>query len=1776
MPICTFAVPAKQGINRILTLTDGTTVSATLVGDEFAHYWVDADGHAYQAINDDVYKRIDLQAVMQRADVVRSTENQQRKRRLAQRKAGEVESLIGKKKGLIILVNFSDVAFQSANNKTLYQRIANEKNFSYGKFKGSMYDYFYDQSEGKFELAFDVVGPVKVSKQRSYYGENRNDDKVGGNDKHAAEMVIEAIRLADPQVNFANYDWDGDGMVEQVYVIYAGKGEADSGIASTIWPHKWNLYSASFYDDGDGRQKLDGVWINTYACGGELNGSGNIAGIGTMCHEFSHCLGFPDFYDTDYSGGQGMFMWDLMDQGNYNGDGYCPAGYTSYERWLAGWKEPVELDNFQNVSNMAALQDYGSKTYIIYNKGNRDEFFLLENRQKTKWDTDLPGSGLLILHVDYDETAWSSHKPNDDPNHQRLTWIPADNQYQYSYSNNRKYYTKDGAASDPFPYGSVNAFGKNTTPAAKLYNKNSDGTYYLDSSVENITRNSNGTISFSFKPRDNSPAISFADDNVKKICVDNWDTNKDGELSKAEAAKVTDLGTVFQDNKSITTFNELQYFTGLTSIGEHAFRSCHNLTHITIPNNVTTIEDGAFYYSDNLKSVNIPNGVTTIGSSAFNYCLGLTSITIPNSVISIYGYAFYNCSGLRFVTIPSSVKSIGSYAFTYCSGLTSIKVEEGNSKYDSRNNCNAIIETASNILIAGCKNTIIPNTVTSINNSAFSGCSGLTSITIPSGVKIIRYSAFSKCNNLKSVISKIQEPFTFDEGAFNDISSTCKLTVPSGTRNAYISKGWTTDVFKGGVIEMSELGSLYCDDVTVKAGGETAYLEVMLNTDDVAAISGINFFFSLPQGVNIAQVYNEEEDDWVEDVTFPIAKKAHSCGIIVEYTGGYLIYLGGDNSLRFKAATNPVVRIGIKADEEAAEGTYDINFVKAIMADRSVPAQSFVVADFTAKLTIIGTNIIFADDNVKKICVDNWDSNQDGELSEKEAAKVTDLGYVFYRKDITSFNELQYFTGLTSIGSGAFSGCSSLTSITIPDNVTRIGSDAFEGCSGLTSITIPNSVTSIGGYAFNDCSSLTSIIVGNGVKDLVGYAFFGCNSLISIKVADENATYDSRCDCNAIIETATNTLIVGCQNTVIPEDVTNIGNSAFRDCIALTSITIPNSVTTIGNSAFDGCSGLTSITIPNSVTKIGDFAFYDCSGLTSITIPNSVTDIGEVAFLGCSSLTSIKVETGNVTYDSRNDCNAIIETETNSLILGCQNTIIPGTVTSIGDYAFSHCSGLKSVTIPNSVTSIGEEAFFECHGLTSVIIGSGVTSIGEDAFRECNRLIYVKVKNPRPAKYGKGAFSGKGDIILYVPVGSKAAYEAADYWNEFKEIIEVTDDEIYLANIEGISGRQVTLPIALKNENQIAGLQMDLYLPEGMTVAKNSRGKLIIEVTDRMDESHTVSGEVSESGIVHIVVNSLNNDAITGDNGDILNVTINIDESLAGGEYIVQLKDIVLSDVNNTESHPNNAEATIKVIQLGDVDCSGAANINDVVCIINHILNRQTGTFLHAAADVDNNGSININDVVVLIDKFILHRNNTPRGATKQKVESSEITDRLYLDDFHIFEGDTLEIAVQLSNTHEVRAVQGNIKLPEGFSFVMKSNDRLDVKNLNERSEGFSLSCTLQEDGSMTFTHLSIDSYAYMGNEGGIFTFKVTANANIQSDKYEVSLKDVVLSINGEAYEQPDSNSSILADRIEAMIATEVIGSDYFDIQGRRLSAPQKGINIIHYSDGTTKKILIK
>lgn len=484
------AVPARR-TQRTLTLSDGTQVTATLSGDENYHYWKTADGRAFVMNEENIPQEISLQQAQSKLQAKVQARNAHRIAKRTKHKAAwgaETNPISGERKGLVILVNYKDKKMQ--HTQAEYNDYFNKAGYSENNCTGSVRDYFLSQSYGKFSLDFDVMGPVTLSKNLSYYGDNDSD----GNDKHAAEMVAEAVKLAVSGIDLKRYDWDGDGYVDQVYVVYAGYGEHADAPANTIWPHEFELSEAAKYNDGPGALTINGVTIDTYACSSELRGSsGNkMDGIGTACHEFSHCLAIPDMYDTSADGENfGMNVWDLMDYGSYNGeDGYgeTPAPFTSYERMYCGWLTPVELTQPCNVNDMPAITKE-PVAYLIRNANPKfpGEYYLLENHQQESWDAYAPAHGMLILHVDFNSNAWKQNTVNNVASHQRMTIIPADGKLSHY-----------NTAGDTWPGTSKKtALTDSSNPAAKLYNLNSNGRKFMGRPIENIAEK-NGLISFTF------------------------------------------------------------------------------------------------------------------------------------------------------------------------------------------------------------------------------------------------------------------------------------------------------------------------------------------------------------------------------------------------------------------------------------------------------------------------------------------------------------------------------------------------------------------------------------------------------------------------------------------------------------------------------------------------------------------------------------------------------------------------------------------------------------------------------------------------------------------------------------------------------------------------------------------------------------------------------------------------------------------------------------------------------------------------------------------------------------------------------------------------------------------------------------------------------------------------------------------------------------------------------------------------------------------------------
>lgn len=716
---------------------------------------------------------------------------------------------------------------------------------------------------------------------------------------------------------------------------------------------------------------------------------------------------------------------------------------------------------------------------------------------------------------------------------------------------------------------------------------------------------------------DEEVIINFADENVKAICVEKWDTDGDGELSTAEAAAVTSLSEVFAYNHLISTFDELKYFTGLTSIGFNAFHMS-GLKSVTLPPTITEIGGCAFSES-HLESITFPDGLTSIGYEAFTDCC-LTSIVIPASVTMFGTNAFQYC-GLKEVTsLITDPKSIGEDVFT-CYSTAVLKVPEGTRvAYRNAGGWNKFMYTAEP------------------EEDLFFEVDGITY-----GKIYDEYGDASVC---------------LKDGK----SASGDYRVPSSVECEKDGKSYSVTVIGDGAFAGSALTSLclyddedYYYNNHVKTFGDGVFrncasLKTVIFSPYVTSI-GYNLF----EGCNV-----------LETVMSMIKEPAAVTWGEYAFYGwpGYTLYVPFGTTALYKEAgwapmDNNIIVEGHDSEKFTAANADGVEMTFQII--RATEKTCKVVKKYVDGDTFVSA----APESVTL-------------PAEVKGFKVTAIDYEAF----------QY---------------SRVKNVIIPEGVTRIGSFAFAE-SYLTSITIPMSMTEISN-PFRGCKDLTTV----NITDLAAWCnikFMGGNGLGHLYLNG-----------------------VEVKDVVVPDGVTSLGESMAS------------------GSPFAGCASLESVTIPASVTMM-----YE-------------------PFSGCSNLKSIVVDEGNTVYDSRNNCNAVIETATGKLIAGCNNTIIPDGTTYIADGAFSGCTGLTSVIIPEGVTYIGFSTFSGCSNMTSLVIPSSVTYIGYWTFDGCTSLASVTAFPEEPVTIYTG-FPNAANATLYVPKGSKAAYEAADYWKDFKEIVE--------------------------------------------------------------------------------------------------------------------------------------------------------------------------------------------------------------------------------------------------------------------------------------------------------------------------------------------------------------------------------------------------------------------
>ena len=474
-----WAVPARRG-GLVVTQPDGSELTVYQHGDEHFHWMTNDKGE---------WLKVDIDGFYRVTEALSAEQIEAKRMAAPKRVTMAAYPLNIAPRGLVILVNFTDVAFETSkaelDSMLIGKNYTRDYSYTYrGKTyrvtsNGSARQYFEDASFGQYNPQLDVVGPVTVSKASTYYGGNNS----AGNDKYPEVMIKEACELVNDSVDYSLYDNDNDGYVDFVYVIYAGYGEADGGGDNTIWPHAWHLYSAA------GRKcEVDGKTIDLYACGNEMdNYTKHHTGIGTFCHEFSHVLGLPDLYETTgYGDHKTMGEWSILDYGPYNNDGNTPPAYSAYERFFMGWLTPRLITEPENItlaelndSREALLISSSDQHNLIGNDPDPTTFYLLENRQQTGWDEYLPGHGLMLTKVKYSYNKWYQNTVNNTASNMGVDLIEADGKAP-QYDANRPSNGYMGKAKDLFPAG------------ATAY------TQITDHAIEEITEE-NGLIAFKYK-----------------------------------------------------------------------------------------------------------------------------------------------------------------------------------------------------------------------------------------------------------------------------------------------------------------------------------------------------------------------------------------------------------------------------------------------------------------------------------------------------------------------------------------------------------------------------------------------------------------------------------------------------------------------------------------------------------------------------------------------------------------------------------------------------------------------------------------------------------------------------------------------------------------------------------------------------------------------------------------------------------------------------------------------------------------------------------------------------------------------------------------------------------------------------------------------------------------------------------------------------------------------------------------------------------------------------
>ena len=1104
------------------------------------------------------------------------------------------------------------------------------------------------------------------------------------------------------------------------------------------------------------------------------------------------------------------------------------------------------------------------------------------------------------------------------------------------------------------------------------------------------------------------------------------------------------------------------------------------VTHSNVQYSVVAIGDNSLC-CEYLTSIEIPNSVTSIGNYAFSGCVSLISINIPNSITSIGARAFFGCEKLTSIKIPGSATSLGGNILGGCNKLTSITVESDNPVYDSRNQCNAIIETATNKLISGCKGTIIPNNVTTIGSSAFYACKGMTSIEIPSNVKNIGIAAFKESGITTIILHEGLE--TIASEAFMQSSLTA-ITIPNSvtsiggyyakTEYVTLANGKTqkfTYTYRGcfdqcenlqsvtfgtgltciprGAFWLSGLESVHFNtptnikeiafaafygcwklkNIVIPEGVETIGRSAFVDNIALTSIkipSSLTYFdvTSLSGAMNLKKIIVPSINQWCT-MDYGNNRMVGSLNSAVENydfngdsTEGLLchadLYLAGkeDSPIRNIVFPNGSTTI----PQFAFYGASTIKSIEIPGTVAIIPELSFYKCTNLETVTlykgleIIGREAFEYCDNLANINL-------------PEGLQTIQSGAFAYEKNLKN---VIIPNSVTSVGwgidgyAGAFQGCTSLESVKLGNGMQTIPTAMFSGCSNLQYIEIPSGVKTISPIAFGGCKRLKKIVFPNSVTLTEASAnsspaFYGCDNLTQVIVPDFNIA--DWCGKNLaggplryshhLYDTEGNDLIV---DAVIPEGVTKVTECAFQGCESMTSLTLPSTITSIGSYSFGYCSYLTSVTCKmKTPCTINNTTFYQLP-TCNLYIPYGTKD----AYIA-AGWTEDVFRGGIVEVDGRVE-QSMKQTSLPAMTYGDENYALPkkasegltltwlSSNTSVATISGNILTlkGAGTATITASQAGNNEYMPFS-QEFTLTVAKAPLTITANDATKNIGEA------NPAFTATYEGFVNGDDATVLTAlptfttqadknsPVGTYdivvSGAEAANYeMNYVNGTLTVVDEwsmnnTLSLTDVQVLCGRQIILPVNMSNTESIKGVQFDLTLPNGVTVATDAYDELAVSLTSRAHSSHSVSARQLSNGDYRIVVISMGAKTFSDTEGNIMNITLNVAENVEMGDYVIKVSSIALNTADNVTISPADVTATLTVTNTkpGDVNGDGSVNVTDVGMVIDHILENTPANFVKAAADVNGDGEVNVTDVGLVID--IILSDDEPAGARKLEEE---------------------------------------------------------------------------------------------------------------------------------------------------------------------------------------------